>query len=433
MSVKDKVLEPLGRLLEKVPPEHRRAVHITLLVVAVLVLTYSMSLIRGKDPKKERPPTVKEKVTDIQFDSDVIAKKGLEDDKIERASLAESITQINDRLAKLEKSETGSMQSREPFPSTQSNQQGQGKGFFPKSPLPKVAPTPSTVPTAQPTPWAQNNGQQGMVVPNTYTQGQSPQVTALRPPSRFVRQDGGVQSYMAPASEAQAIADKKKENKKRTIRIASGTHTTATSLHGFYASVSGDGKKNPMIVLLRVNNLAVMPNSVKRDLKGCYVLADGHGDMATSRAYLQLRNLSCMDRKGRAVIDQPVEGYLVDTDGAPGIAGDLIWRGGKALTAATLAGILAGAGKAMQDTTQTSMVGPLGSVQSTTNFDFKNIGVSALGEGVSRSTDELQKFLMDIVRQQFPAVYFGGSKKVSIVFNKKVDLNIEPLEEEGLR
>ena len=60
----------------------------------------------------------------------------------------------------------------------------------------------------------------------------------------------------------------------------------AILLSGLDAPTSSDAKGNPVPALLKVKTPAFLPNSVRADLKGCYVIADGRGNLATERAEL---------------------------------------------------------------------------------------------------------------------------------------------------
>ena len=59
-------------------------------------------------------------------------------------------------------------------------------------------------------------------------------------------------------------------------------------MSGLDAPTTSEAKGNPVPVLLRVKTPAVLPNSVKANLKGCFVIADGKGNLATERAELLL-------------------------------------------------------------------------------------------------------------------------------------------------
>ncbi len=85
-------------------------------------------------------------------------------------------------------------------------------------------------------------------------------------------------------------------------------------LSGLDAPTVESAKGNPVPVLLRIKDLAILPNKVKADLKGCFVIAEGQGNLADERAHLRLVNLSCLSRKGQAVIDQKIKGFVVDSE-----------------------------------------------------------------------------------------------------------------------
>jgi conjugal transfer pilus assembly protein TraB len=82
----------------------------------------------------------------------------------------------------------------------------------------------------------------------------------------------------------------------------------ATLLSGMYAPTTQTGKDGPMPALLRIKNLAILPNSVKSDLKGCFVMVEAHGSLADERAHARLTTLSCITRGGQSVIDQKIKG-----------------------------------------------------------------------------------------------------------------------------
>ncbi len=51
----------------------------------------------------------------------------------------------------------------------------------------------------------------------------------------------------------------------------------AKLLTGFDASTSGKGKNNPEPLLLRIQTPAVLPNDIKANLSGCFVIAEAVG------------------------------------------------------------------------------------------------------------------------------------------------------------
>lgn len=53
----------------------------------------------------------------------------------------------------------------------------------------------------------------------------------------------------------------------------------ATLLSGVAAPTTSAAKGNPLPVLLRIKDLAVLPNKVKANLKGCFAIAEATGNL----------------------------------------------------------------------------------------------------------------------------------------------------------
>ncbi|MCD6389481.1 MAG: hypothetical protein J7L69_08715 [Desulfobulbaceae bacterium] len=62
-----------------------------------------------------------------------------------------------------------------------------------------------------------------------------------------------------------------KKKDKRTVYLPPSC-MEAMLLTGFDASTSGEGKNNPEPLLLRIQAPAVLPNDVKANLRGCFLL-----------------------------------------------------------------------------------------------------------------------------------------------------------------
>ena len=53
---------------------------------------------------------------------------------------------------------------------------------------------------------------------------------------------------------------------------------------GFDAATSGNGKNDPEPLLIRVQTPAVLPNDIKANLAGCFVVAEAVGRLDKERA-----------------------------------------------------------------------------------------------------------------------------------------------------
>ncbi|MDO9528126.1 MAG: TraB/VirB10 family protein, partial [Syntrophales bacterium] len=183
----------------------------------------------------------------------------------------------------------------------------------------------------------------------------------------------------------------------------------ATLLSGLDAPTVENAKGNPVPVLLRIKDLAFLPNSVRANLKGCFVIAEGHGSLADERAHLRLVTLSCLSKKGRAVIDDKIKGFVVDTDGKIGLRGRVVSKMGATIARSVLAGFFGGLGSAIKSSTQNVAVSPLGELQT---YDSNKILEAGVGEGIASGAEELQKFYMELARQTMPVIEVGATRTI---------------------
>lgn len=213
--------------------------------------------------------------------------------------------------------------------------------------------------------------------------------------------------------------DKKKE--KKSVYLPP-SFMEATLLTGLDAETVESARGNPEPVLLRIKDLAVLPNRIKANLKGCFVIAHGFGKLSKERVELRLVTLSCLAKDGQAVIDQAVKGYIADEDGKNGLRGEVVSRMGSAVARAALAGFFGGAGDAFRVASRTTSVSPLGTTQT---IEPDKIGIAALGGGLSGASDQLEKLYLDLARQATPIIEVGATKTVTLVVTEGVDLIIK--------
>ena len=121
-----------------------------------------------------------------------------------------------------------------------------------------------------------------------------------------------------------------------------------TLLTGVAAPSIAAAKNAATPMLFKINNLAILPNSVRADLKGCFVVAEGTGDLSTERVKTRLLTLSCVTQQGVSIIDQEVKGFVVDADGQVDLKGQPVAKMGMHLARVGLAGLLGGAAEGIE-------------------------------------------------------------------------------------
>ncbi|WP_339145177.1 TraB/VirB10 family protein [Pseudoalteromonas galatheae] len=212
-------------------------------------------------------------------------------------------------------------------------------------------------------------------------------------------------------------SDKKKE---KGFYLAPG-FMEAKLLHGIEAYTSEGALANPEPLLIRVQAPAVLPNNIKAQLAGCFVLANTHGSLAKERVEGQVVNLSCLSPDGTAVIDQEVLGYIVGADGKKGLPANIVTKMGQHITRSFVAGLAGGAGEAISLSGMQNNITGSGQIQT---FDADKIGQSALGQGLKDATTDIKKLFLELARQTMPVAEVGAAAKCTVVLQKGVELLI---------
>jgi conjugal transfer pilus assembly protein TraB len=212
------------------------------------------------------------------------------------------------------------------------------------------------------------------------------------------------------------------KKKTRTIYLPPG-FMKARLLTGVDALASRDATSNPEPIIARVQAPAVLPNDVKANLSGCFVIGNATGSLAKERVEVQLVTLSCVDFDDHSVVDQPVKGFFVDTDGKKGLSGKVVTRAGAALARSFIAGTISGIAQTVETTFGQTSTSALGSVRT---LDAGEAAKTGIAGGLSKSSDKLTDFYLDLARQAGPIVEVGAAKDVVVVIQEGVTLEIKP-------
>jgi conjugal transfer pilus assembly protein TraB len=225
------------------------------------------------------------------------------------------------------------------------------------------------------------------------------------------------QAYQAkPAAPADT---KKKEGEKIYLPPS---FMPAVLLTGVRAKTSGDGKGEPQPLLLRVTDLAVLPNRVKKNLKDCFVVANAVGDLSQERADTRLVSLTCYARNGRVVIDQKkLKGTVLDADGVLNLDGKVVARWGSSLAASMYAGFFAGLGDGLKGASTQTLTTASGTLQTVKPGEML---LGAAGSGTASAFHKIADFMLDIARQATPVVEVGNMKPVTVFITEGVDLEV---------
>ncbi|MEQ6334826.1 TraB/VirB10 family protein [Sphingobium sp. MK2] len=257
-------------------------------------------------------------------------------------------------------------------------------------------------------------------IPAPPTAPAAPPAPPAPPTERQVGAIGAATATQAAEGGAGGGAASKKA--KRTIYLPPG-FMKARLLTGIDALASRDATSNPEPIIARVQAPAVLPNEVKANLAGCFVIGNATGSLAKERVEIQLVSISCVDFESHAVVDQAIKGFFVDADGKKGLSGKVVTRAGATLARSFIAGTIAGISQSVEGTFGSLSTSALGSVRSLDAGDAVKSGVAG---GLSKSSDKLTDFYLDLARQAGPVVEVGAAKDVVVVIQEGLALEIKP-------
>ncbi|MDJ1478821.1 TraB/VirB10 family protein [Bacillus sp. LS15-K4] len=83
---------------------------------------------------------------------------------------------------------------------------------------------------------------------------------------------------------------------------------------GLDAPTHESARREPFPALLRIQKEAILPNRFRADIKECFLIAAGYGDLSSERAYLRGETISCVREDG-GVIETRLDSYAVGEDG----------------------------------------------------------------------------------------------------------------------
>jgi len=127
--------------------------------------------------------------------------------------------------------------------------------------------------------------------------------------------------------------------------LPAGSILSGTLVTGLDAPTSNQSKQDPFPALLRVKHEAILPNRYRMDIRECFLIASGYGDLSAERTYMRAERISCVKKDG-AIIETAMDAYSVGEDGKAGVRGRLVSKNGQIIGNALLSGFVSGISQA---------------------------------------------------------------------------------------
>lgn len=397
--------EKFQKIWDTLRPDQKKKLGYAAVIVCIII--FSLALYKSNH-KTSAPPQAKvEKKRELGIDKSSVLEKSHYNEA--QQSVTRLQKQVDEMKQKLEENENDKEPGDPPTP---------GKGEKPD--LAKAAQQPP-----------QDKNQKGQQKPSGTPPPPPPGAVGLpqgappppgAPAVPVAQSKPEVFGDIEITSQRSEGADKKEGKKKEKLTVyLPPSFMEATLLSGMYAPTSTGGSSSPLPALIRIKHLAVLPNHVKGNLKGCFLIGEAKGSLADERAHVRLITLSCLAKGGESVIDQKIKGYAVDSDGFVGLRGNVVSKMGGAIARSLLAGFVVGFGDAVNTSTITTTTSGLGTTQT---IDTDKATKAGFGKGISQAAHDLQKFLLDLGKQAVPVIEIGAMKHITVVVSEGVELEI---------
>jgi conjugal transfer pilus assembly protein TraB len=334
---------------------------------------------------------------EIQLEPDLIQKTMLREQRRQLESLQDAVDKIIQ-----EQKQSGQSTIEEVLPEIPTADQVAGTNQFPQL-LPEEQPWP---------------------LPTVVSRTANVPANAKPEPRLF----GEISVLSNPAGRIDGSAGENSKKKARTVYLPP-SFMEAKLLTGFDASTSGKGTNNPEPLLLRIQTPAVLPNDIKANMAGCFVIAEAVGRLDKERADVRLVSLSCLSNEGKAIIDTQVKGFVTDSDSKVGLSGRVVSRMGSATARTIVAGFFGGMGDMLKSAATTQSTSALGT---TTTIDSSQVAKYSIGGGLSDGAASLQEFYLSLAKQATPVIEVGAAKEITVIVSEGKELEIREFEGDTL-
>lgn len=212
-----------------------------------------------------------------------------------------------------------------------------------------------------------------------------------------------------------------------------GSFLKVSLLTGLDAPTGPSASTQPHPVLLRIQDLSWLPNELRQNVTGCFIMAQSYGDLSVERAYIRGMNLSCVNKDNKKVLDEEIKGFTADTDGKLGMRGRVVSKQGQFLARALTAAFIEGIAKGFDTSVNTTVVTG-GGVVTTNEIDGFGDGFKkGMSSGINKAASKLSEFYLKSAEQIFPIIEVNARRHATFVISegKRFSFNKEIMIEQA--
>ena len=252
-------------------------------------------------------------------------------------------------------------------------------------------------------------------------------VVGAKPPTSAVKKKETKKLRQITAPEdpmEKEIIAKRKEKKPSDVFIPAGSIFSGTLITGLDAPTGTAAKKSPFPTLLRIKKEAILPNRYRADVRECFLIASGYGDLSSERVYLRSETISCVRHDG-GVIEAPIDMYAAGEDGKAGLRGQLDMKQGQYLAKAMAAGFMQSVASVFNEVPSTTISTVTGGKLPFQSVFSEEAAQSAAVQGVGDAMDRLANHYIDMAQSIFPIIQVDAGRQVDFIMTRGTALKLK--------
>lgn len=209
----------------------------------------------------------------------------------------------------------------------------------------------------------------------------------------------------------------KQQDQKVTYYIPPGTLLSGVAMTGADVPTGPNAKSEPLPLLFRIKDLAILPNFHLLDIRECFVLVSTYGDLSSERAHMRTETLSCVTNDNK-IIDAKIDAFASGEDGKAGIRGRIVSKAGSVIAKGALAAFIEG----MSNIFQPSRVRAL-SINPSNTEQFQmpdpDFAVTQGAFAGARSTaNQIKDYYMKTADSIFPIIEIDAGRQLDFIFHR---------------
>jgi hypothetical protein len=200
--------------------------------------------------------------------------------------------------------------------------------------------------------------------------------------------------------------------------IRAGSVVRGILLSGVRAATGTTAASDPVPMLIGLRESETIGSG---QLKECYIIASGYGDLSSESIRVRPETLSCVNKNNKEIVTTSVVGFIADGDGTAGLKGKVEENTGGFVGLSALGSTISGLSAAVMPERDRT-INENGIVEKVLGKG-KRIERGFLG-GSSKSMDQLSQYYLERAKQLQPYIFVAAKRAVDVVFTDDIKIGV---------